>query len=88
MIKVASLTKNKADPRDPYMHPPNKGNQWFFDLKAHIGFDAKRDLVHSFTTISVNEHNLNQPPELTHGEENINKRWDWLITDMPREMRV
>ncbi|BDX03938.1 hypothetical protein MACH16_26860 [Marinomonas pontica] len=33
--------------------------------------DAKRGLVHSFTTTSANEHDLNQLPELMHGEESF-----------------
>jgi len=45
------------------MHQTQKGKQWFFGLKAHIGVDAKRSLIHSFTTTGANEHDLNQLPE-------------------------
>lgn len=48
-----------------------KGKQWFFGLKAHIGVDAKRGLIHSFTTTSANDHDLNQLPELLHGNESF-----------------
>jgi IS5 family transposase len=71
IIEAASSTKNKAKSRDPEMHQTKTGNQWFFGLKAHIGVDAKRGLVHSFTTTSANEHDLNQLPELMHGEESF-----------------
>ncbi len=26
--------------RDPGMHQTKKGNQWYFDMKAHIGANA------------------------------------------------
>ncbi len=40
-------------------------------MKAHIGVDAKRGLVHSFTTTSANDHDLKQLPELLHGNESF-----------------
>ena len=63
--------KNKSKARDPEMHQIQKGKQWFFGLKAHIGVDAKRGLIHSFTTTAANEHDLNQLPELLHGNESF-----------------
>jgi len=68
IIEAPSSTKNKAGERDPEMHQTQKGKQCFFGLKAHIGVDAKRGLVHSFTTTPANEHDLNRLPELLHGE--------------------
>tara|TARA_R110001632_G_scaffold42165_1_gene106433 strand:+ start:145604 stop:145855 length:252 start_codon:yes stop_codon:yes gene_type:complete len=41
IIEAASPTKNKAKERDPEMHQTQKGKQWFFGLKAHIGVDAR-----------------------------------------------
>jgi IS5 family transposase len=35
-----SPTKNATGARDPQMHQTKKGNQWFFEIKAHIGVDA------------------------------------------------
>lgn len=35
-------TKNKT--RDPKMHSSQKGNEWHFGMKAHIGVDAKADV--------------------------------------------
>ncbi len=46
-----------------------QSHQWFFGLKTHIGVDATRGLVHSFTTTPANEHDLNQIHELVHGDE-------------------
>lgn len=71
LIEAASSTKNKSNARDSEMHQTQKGKQGFFGLKAHIGVDAKRGLVHSFTTTPANEHDLNQLPDLLHGEESF-----------------
>ncbi|TPE45102.1 IS5 family transposase, partial [Maribrevibacterium harenarium] len=71
IIEAASSTKNKSNARDPEMHQTQKGKQWFFGLKAHIGVDAKRGLIHSFTTTSANDHDLNQLPELVYGNESF-----------------
>ncbi|MCW8885082.1 MAG: IS5 family transposase [Motiliproteus sp.] len=69
IIEAPSSTKNKAGERDPEMHQTKKGNQWHFGMKAHIGVDAQSGLTHSFTTTAANEHDLNQAPNLLHGEE-------------------
>ncbi len=44
-------------------------HQWHFGMKAHIGVDAKSGLTHSLVTTAANEHDLNQPGNLLHGEE-------------------
>ena len=41
IIEAVSSTKNKSNTRDPEMHQTQKGKQWFFGMKAHIGVDAK-----------------------------------------------
>lgn len=51
------------------MHQTQKGNQWHFGLKAHIGVDARTGVTHSLTTTSANVHDLNQAEHLLHGEE-------------------
>jgi transposase, IS5 family len=71
IIEAASSTKNKSNARDPEIHQTKKGNQWFFGLKAHIGVDAKRGLVHSFTTTPANDHDLNQIHDIIHGDESF-----------------
>jgi len=40
IVVAAPSTKNKAKQRDPEMKQTQKGNQWYFGLKAHIGVDA------------------------------------------------
>jgi len=46
-------------------------NTWLSDsgiyFKEGTIIDAKRSLIHSFTTTSANEHDLNQLSELPHG---------------------
>jgi IS5 family transposase len=37
IIHAPSSTKNKSGERDPEVHQPRKGKQWYFGLKAHIG---------------------------------------------------
>lgn len=71
IIEAASSTKNKSNTGDPGMHQIQKGNQWIFGLKAHIGVDTKRGLVHSFTTTLANVHDLIPLPELVHSEESV-----------------
>jgi IS5 family transposase len=43
---IAAPSSTKDDERDPEMHQVNKGNQWHFGMKAHIGVDAESGLVY------------------------------------------
>jgi transposase, IS5 family len=47
IIAAPSSTKNKDKARDPEMHQTQKGNQWHFGMKAHIGVDSASGLLHS-----------------------------------------
>jgi IS5 family transposase len=69
IIEAASSTKNKAKERDPKMHQTQKGKQWFFGLKAHIGVDARTGLTHSLSTTAANVHDITETTNLLHGEE-------------------
>ncbi len=40
LMKAPASTKNNSGKRDPEMHQTQKGKQWYFDMKAHIGADA------------------------------------------------
>jgi IS5 family transposase len=51
------------------MHQTQKGNQWFFGMKAHIGVDADSGLVHTVTTTAANESDVAQVADLLHGKE-------------------
>ncbi len=69
IIAAPSSTKNKSGKRDPEMHQTQKGNNWHFGMKAHIGVDAESGLVHTVTTTPANDHDITQAYALVHGEE-------------------
>jgi transposase, IS5 family len=68
IIAAPSSTKNRTKSRDPEMKQTKKGNTWHFGLKVHVGTD-KRGIVHSLTTTHAAEADINQMPQLLHGEE-------------------
>jgi IS5 family transposase len=51
------------------MKSTQKGNNWYFGMKAHIGVDAKSGLVHTVRTTAANVNDLNVAGQLLHGEE-------------------
>lgn len=69
LIAAPSSTKNASGERDPEMKQSQKGQQWYFGMKAHIGVDAESGLVHTVrgTTGSVND--VVEANALLHGEE-------------------
>lgn len=69
IIHAPSSTKNKDGKRDPEMHSTQKGNQWYFGMKAHIGVDSKSGLVHSLVATAANVHDSQPLAELLHGNE-------------------
>jgi len=69
LIAAPSSTKNKDKARDPEMHQTQKGSQWYFGMKAHIGVDADSGLVHTVTGTAANAHDITQAHALVHGEE-------------------
>ncbi len=69
IIPAPSSTKNAEGERDPEMHQTKKGNQWHFGMKAHIGVDADSGLVHTVTTTTANEADVEQVADLLHGKE-------------------
>jgi transposase, IS5 family len=68
IIAAPSSTKNETRTRDPEMKRTRKGNAWHFGMKIHVGTD-KQGLVHSLTTTSAAEADINQLPQLLHGDE-------------------
>jgi IS5 family transposase len=68
MISAPSATKNQSRSRDPEMRQTKKGNVWHFGMKVHVGSD-KRGIVHSLTTTDAAQADVNQLPDLVHGEE-------------------
>ena len=71
LISASSSTKNKTGERDPEMHQTNRGNQWYFGLKVHIGVDKDSSLIHSVETTSANVHDITQAAQLLHGAEEV-----------------
>ena len=69
LIAAPSSTKNSTGMRDPEMHQTQKGNQWHFGMKAHIGVDAESGLVHTVVGTAANAHDVTQASALLHGEE-------------------
>ena len=71
LIAAPTSTKNKDKARDPEMHSSQKGNQWYFGMKAHIGADADSGLVHTVRGTSGNVHDVVEGNNLLHGEETL-----------------
>ena len=69
LIPAPSSTKNKCKARDPEMHSSQKGNQWHFGMKAHIGVDSESGLVHTVRGTSGNVHDVLEANSLLHGQE-------------------
>ena len=69
IISAPSSTKNDKRERDPEMHQTQKGQQWFFGLKLHIGVDSKTGLAHSAVVTAANVHDKHAIPQLLHGTE-------------------
>ena len=69
IIDAPSSTKNKRKARDPEMHQTRKGNQWYFGMKAHLGIDSKKKLIHSVVATPANVHDSKVLPDLLHGAE-------------------
>jgi IS5 family transposase len=68
-IAAPPSTKNDARKRDPEMTSSKKGNQRHFGMKAHIGVDTARGLVHTVivTTGKVSDYDMAE--DLLHGDE-------------------
>lgn len=71
LLAAPSSTKNRKGERDPEMHSTQKGNQWHFGMKAHIGADAASGLTHTLVTTPAHVHDVTQAHDLLHGEERI-----------------
>ena len=69
IIAAPSSTKNRRRERDPDMHQTKKGHQWYFGMKAHIGTDEARGLVHSVEGTAAHVSDISQAHALLHGEE-------------------
>ena len=68
-IAATGSTKNKGKAHDPEMHSSQKGNEWHFGMKAHIGVDADSGLVHTVRGTSGNVSDVVEGNSLLHGQE-------------------
>jgi IS5 family transposase len=69
IINAPSSTKNRDKTRDKEMKQTKKGNQWYFGMKAHVGTDSNRGLVHSIIVTDAGVHDSQVMDGLLHGEE-------------------
>jgi IS5 family transposase len=69
IIAAPSSTKNQKGERDAQMHQTNKGNQYYFGMKAHIGVDDESGLVHHVECTAANAADITQAHKLLHGQE-------------------
>jgi len=69
LIAAPSSTKNASGERDPEMKQSQKGNQWFFGMKGHIGVDAQSGLVHTVRGTAGSVNDVVEANALLHGEE-------------------
>jgi len=51
------------------MRQTHKGNQWYFEMKMHIGVADMTGTVHSLVTTAANVNDVTQAHHLLHGEE-------------------
>ena len=68
IVHAPSSTKNEKRTRDPEMRQTKKGNTWYFGMKVHVGTDVK-GFVHHLTVTDAAQADINQLPELLHGQE-------------------
>lgn len=71
IINAPSSTKNQTGSRDREMRQTKKGNQWYFGMKAHVGTDTKRGLVHRIVVTDASIHDSQVMDDLLHGEESV-----------------
>ena len=69
IINAPSSTKNRDRSRDADMKQTKKGNRWYFGMKAHVGTDTRRGLVHRVVVTDASVHDSRVMDDLLHGEE-------------------
>ncbi len=69
IINASSSTKNRERTRDKEMKQTKKGNQWYFGMKAHVGTDTGKGLVHRVMVTDAAVHDSRVMGALLHGEE-------------------
>jgi len=71
IITAPSSTKNRDKTRDQEMKSTKKGNQYYFGMKAHVGTDTGKGLVHDIVVTDASVHDSQVMDELVHREEEL-----------------
>jgi IS5 family transposase len=71
ILNAPSSTKNASGERDPEMHSTQKGGQWYFGMKAHIGVDAGSGYTHTVEVTAANEHDITKASELIRDDDEV-----------------
>ena len=69
IVAAPSSTKNRDGKRDPEMHQTQRGRQWHFGMKMHVGTDAETGIAHSLAVTAANESDVANAHRLPHGGE-------------------
>jgi transposase, IS5 family len=69
IINAPSSTKNRERARDPEMRSTRKGSNYYFGMKAHVGTDIGKGLVHDIVVTNASVYESKVMDELIHGEE-------------------
>jgi len=69
IIDAPRSTKNKERQRDTDMESTQKGNQWYFGMKTHIGVDSQTKLIHSVVVTSASVHDSQVLGDLYIGQK-------------------
>lgn len=70
ILAAPSSTKNATGTRDPEMAQAKKGTTYHFGMKVHVGTDP-HGLVHSVATTDAAAADIQQLPDLLHGDERV-----------------
>ena len=71
LIDAPTSRKNETKQRDPEMSQVKKGNEWYFGMKAHIGAETSRGLVHTVVCTTARVHDSRVIDDLLHGDEEV-----------------
>jgi len=71
ILNAPSSTKNESGKRDPQMHSTQKGGQWYFGMKAHIGVDAGSGYTHTVEVTAANEHDITKASDLIREDDEV-----------------
>lgn len=69
LIAAPPIIRDRDEKCDADMHQSKQDNNWFFDMKVHIGVDAKLELAHTSVTTASNVSDITQTHKLLRGEE-------------------